>query len=93
MAKGSVFSFKLAFDQLGQTHLPMLGHKIMKILTNFFKIEIDTKHFKMDFSVKKYVSSSLPSLSTVSKLYYTYYHLRLLMIVCIVLIWFLSTIL
>ena len=54
---------------------------------------MDTKHFKMDFSIKKYIifvfTSFTPLLSIVSKLYKTYYLLRLLMIVCIVLIWFL----
>ena len=58
----------------------------------FLKIIMVTKYFKMDFSVKK-ITSFTPLLSTVSKLYYTYYHLRLLMIVCIVLIWFLLTVL
>ena len=53
---------------------------------------MDTKHFKIDFSVKKSTSLT-PLLSTVSKLYYTYYHLRLSMIVCIVLIWFFFTVL
>ena len=39
--------------------------------------------------------SSLPSLPyySVSKLYYTYYLLRLLMMVCTVLIWFILTVL
>ena len=49
----------------------------------------------MDFSFKKSnknLTCFTPLLSTVSKLYYTYYHLRLLMIVCIVLIWFLLTV-
>ena len=43
---------------------------------------MDTEHFKMDFSVKQiyFFFTSI----TVSKLYYTYYHLILLMIVCIV---------
>ena len=38
-------------------------------------------------------TSFIPLLLTVSKLYYTYYHLMLLMLVCIVLIWFLFTVL
>ena len=39
---------------------------------------------------KIFLLSSLPS---VSKLYYTYYLLRLLMMVCTVLIWFIFTVL
>ena len=58
---------------------------------------MDTKHFKMDFSMKKkyffFFTSFIPLLFTVSKLYYTYYHLSLLIMVCIVLIWFLLNVL
>ena len=57
---------------------------------------MDAKYFKMDISVKNQqqkFTSFAPLLSTVWKLYYIYYHLRLLMIVCIVLIWFLLTVL
>ena len=51
----------------------------------------------MDFNMKKKIfvlfTSIIPLLFTVSKLYYTYYHLRLLMMVCIVLIGFILNVL
>ena len=60
---------------------------------------MDSIHFKTDVSMKKkkktFFSSSLPSLPyySVSKLYYTYHLLRFIMMVCIVLIWFILTVL
>ena len=58
---------------------------------------MDSIHFKKDFNMKifffLFFTSFIPLLFIVPKLYYTYYHLRLLMMVCIVLIWFLLTVL
>ena len=68
-----------------------------KMLTNFFKILMDSIHFKTDFSMKTNILFVFTSFSrllfTVSKLYNTYYLLRLLMMVCTVLIWFIFTVL
>ena len=56
---------------------------------------MDSIHFKTDFSMKNNVFFAFTSFShllfTVSKLYNTYYLLRLLMMVCTVLIWFILT--
>ena len=58
---------------------------------------MDSIHFKTDFSMKKKCFFAFTSFShllfTVSKLYNTYYLLRLLMMVCTVLIWFILTVL
>ena len=58
---------------------------------------MDSIHFKTDFSMKKNVFFAFTSFShllfTVSKLYKTYYLVRLLMMVCTVLIWFILTVL
>ena len=71
---------------------PELALGILKNFNPFFVILMDSIHFKTDFNTKKKIfflfTSFIPILFTVSKLYYTYYHLMLLMMVCIVLIWF-----
>ena len=87
----------MAFDQLSQTPPPpQVGSRNLNICNLFF-ILMDYIHFKTDFSMtKQYIFSSLlPSFPyySVSKLYYTYYNLRLLMMVCILLIWFILTVL
>ena len=61
----------------------MLAYRMLKI-NQFFFILMDAKHFKIESSLNKIFTSFTPLLSTVSKLYYTYYHLRLLKKVCIV---------
>ena len=73
-----------------------VGTKILKFIYPFF-ILMDSIHFKTDFSMKTKYFFCLHFLHsllfTVSKLYYTYYLLRLLMMVCKVLIWFILTVL
>ena len=66
---------------------PKLALGILKTVDPLF-ILMDTKHFKMDFSIIFFFTSFTQLISTTSKLYYTYNILRLLMIVCIVLIFF-----
>ena len=51
------------------------------------------KTFWPVFYPAKKITSFTPLLSTVSKLYYTYHHLRLVMIICMVLIWIILTVL
>ena len=74
---------------------PQVGTHNFEICWPIFFILLDTKHFKMDFSMKIFFffTSFIPLLFTVSKLYYTYYHLSLLIMVYIVLIWFLLNVL
>ena len=58
--------FKFGFDQLGRTPpptpYPQVGTQNFEFFTHFF-ILMDTKHFKMDFSMKNFFLyfSSLPS--------------------------------
>ena len=67
--------------------LPPSWHSEFWIFLTHFFILMDTKHFKMDFSMKGknifFFTFFILLLFTVSKLYYTYYYLRLLMMVCI----------
>ena len=53
LGKFFFFFFFLAFDQLGRTPPPpsMLALRILKCLNPFFKILMDAKYLKMDFSV------------------------------------------
>ena len=86
----------MAFDQLGRTPPPPLPPSWHSNI-EFFFILMDSIHFKPDFSMKKKVFFAFTSFShllfTVSKLYKTYYLVRLLMMVCTVLIWFILTVL
>ena len=64
---------------------PKLALGILKTVDPLF-ILMDTKHFKLDFSIIFFYTTFTQLISTTSKLYYTYNILRLLMIVCIILI-------
>ena len=79
----------MAFDQIGPDPPSHLALGILNCFDPFFFILIVSIHFKTDFSMTKKNLHFLHS----PKLYYTYYLLRLFMMVCTVLIWFILTVL
>ena len=73
---------------------PPLPPSWLSELSEFYTLQNRYYHGeKKKKKKKKIITSFIPLLFTVLKLYYTHYHLRLLMMVCIVLIWFLFTVL